>query len=50
LLYTAATRARELLILAGSEETIRAAVARPVARASGLRWRLWGDAGPAVVV
>jgi exodeoxyribonuclease V alpha subunit len=50
LLYTAATRARELLIVAGSEETIRAAVARPVARASGLRWRLWGDAGPAVVV
>ncbi|MDX6706127.1 MAG: exodeoxyribonuclease alpha subunit [Solirubrobacteraceae bacterium] len=50
LLYTAATRARELLILAASEETIRAAVARPVARASGLRWRLWGDAGPAVVV
>ena len=50
LLYTAATRARELLILAGSEETIRAAVARPVGRASGLRWRLWGDAGPAVVV
>ncbi|HEX8157435.1 MAG TPA: exodeoxyribonuclease V subunit alpha [Solirubrobacteraceae bacterium] len=49
LLYTAATRARELLILAGSEETIRAAVARPVARASGLRWRLWGDAGPPVI-
>lgn len=46
LLYTAATRARELLILAGTEETIRAAVDRPVARASGLRWRLWGDEGP----
>ncbi|MEA2139723.1 MAG: exodeoxyribonuclease alpha subunit [Solirubrobacteraceae bacterium] len=42
LLYTAATRARELLILAGTEEAIRAAVARPVARASGLRGRLWG--------
>ena len=41
LLYTAATRARKLLILAGTEETIRAAVARPVARASGLRSRLW---------
>ncbi len=42
LLYTAATRARELLIVAGTEESIRAAVARPVARASGLRDRLWG--------
>jgi exodeoxyribonuclease V alpha subunit len=43
LLYTAATRARRRLILAGTEGTIRAAVTRPVARASGLRWRLWGD-------
>jgi exodeoxyribonuclease V alpha subunit len=43
LLYTAATRARRHLILAGTEETIRAAVARPVARASGLGRRLWGD-------
>ncbi len=43
LLYTAATRAREHLILAGTEESIRAAVARPVARASGLRRRLWGE-------
>jgi exodeoxyribonuclease V alpha subunit len=43
LLYTAATRARRQLILAGTEETIRAAVARPIARASGLRWRLWGS-------
>jgi exodeoxyribonuclease V alpha subunit len=41
LLYTAVTRARERLILAGTEEAIRAAVARPVARASGLRARLW---------
>ncbi|MDX6679609.1 MAG: exodeoxyribonuclease alpha subunit [Solirubrobacteraceae bacterium] len=41
LLYTAATRARELLILAGTEEAIRTAVKRPVARASGLRERLW---------
>ena len=41
LLYTAATRARAGLILAGHEEAIRAAVARPVARASGLRRRLW---------
>ncbi|MGI8730567.1 MAG: ATP-binding domain-containing protein, partial [Solirubrobacteraceae bacterium] len=43
LLYTAATRARELLILAGTEESIRTAVGRPVARASGLRNRLWGS-------
>jgi exodeoxyribonuclease V alpha subunit len=41
LLYTAVTRARKRLIVAGSEETIRRAVARPVARASGLRRRLW---------
>jgi exodeoxyribonuclease V alpha subunit len=40
LLYTAVTRARSRLILAGTEETIRAAVARPVARASGLGGRL----------
>ena len=42
LLYTAVTRARKKLILAGSEAAIRAAVSRPVARASGLGWRLWG--------
>jgi len=42
LLYTAVTRARRGLILAATEETIRAAISRPVARASGLRWRLWG--------
>ena len=39
--YTAVTRARERLILAGTEEAVRAAMSRPVARASGLRWRLW---------
>jgi len=44
LLYTAVTRARRRLILAGTEEAIRAAVGRPVARASRLRWRLWGGA------
>jgi exodeoxyribonuclease V alpha subunit len=42
LLYTAVTRARRELILVGTEEAIRAAVARPVARASGLRERLRG--------
>jgi exodeoxyribonuclease V alpha subunit len=45
LLYTAVTRARERLILVGTEQAVRAAVARPVARASGLRWRLWGSEG-----
>jgi exodeoxyribonuclease V alpha subunit len=40
LLYTAVTRAQERLILAGSEASIRAAIARPIARASGLRDRL----------
>jgi exodeoxyribonuclease V alpha subunit len=43
LLYTAATRARRLLVLVGTEDTIRAAVERPVARASGLGRRLWVD-------
>ena len=42
LLYTAITRAREQLILVGTGETIRAAVSRPIARASGLGERLWG--------
>jgi exodeoxyribonuclease V alpha subunit len=40
LLYTAVTRARERLLLVGTPEMIRAAVERPVARASGLRDRL----------
>jgi exodeoxyribonuclease V alpha subunit len=42
LLYTAVTRARTELILVGGEDSVRSAVARPVARASGLRDRLWG--------
>ena len=41
LLYTAVTRAQERLIVVGAEATIRAAVGRPAARASGLRDRLW---------
>ena len=41
LLYTAVTRARERLVLAGTEAAIRAAVERPAARASGLGRRLW---------
>jgi exodeoxyribonuclease V alpha subunit len=43
LLYTAVTRAQRRLILVAGEETVRAAVARPVARATGLRERLWGS-------
>jgi exodeoxyribonuclease V alpha subunit len=41
LLYTAVTRARRSLILAGTEAAVRAAVERPIARASGLGARLW---------
>jgi exodeoxyribonuclease V alpha subunit len=41
LLYTAVTRAQDDLIVAGSEESLRAALARPIARASGLTRRLW---------
>jgi exodeoxyribonuclease V alpha subunit len=41
LLYTAVTRARRQLIVVGDEAAIRAAIARPVARASGLRELLW---------
>jgi exodeoxyribonuclease V alpha subunit len=44
LLYTAVTRARRRLILIASEAAVRTAVARPVARATGLRERLWGGA------
>ena len=40
LLYTAVTRARRELILVGSEDAVRSAVGRPVARASGLAERL----------
>jgi exodeoxyribonuclease V alpha subunit len=41
LLYTAVTRAQEGVVVAGSEEAVRAAVIRPIARASGLTRRLW---------
>ena len=40
LLYTAVTRAREFVRVVGSEAAVRAALARPVSRASGLRHRL----------
>jgi exodeoxyribonuclease V alpha subunit len=45
LLYTAVTRAQDRLILVGSETSVRTAVDRPIARASGLRRALWGAAG-----
>ncbi|WP_348520241.1 exodeoxyribonuclease V subunit alpha [Arsenicicoccus piscis] len=40
LFYTAVTRAQERVTVVGSEEVVRAAVARRVVRASGLRARL----------
>jgi exodeoxyribonuclease V alpha subunit len=43
LLYTAVTRARLQLLLVGTEDAVRAAVGRPVSRASGLTERLWGE-------
>jgi exodeoxyribonuclease V alpha subunit len=45
LLYTAVTRAQERVLVAGSEASLRAAVARPIARASGLTARLWEAPG-----
>jgi exodeoxyribonuclease V alpha subunit len=41
LLYTAVTRARREVLLLAGEESIRRAVSRPIARASGLRELLW---------
>ena len=40
LLYTAVTRASERVLVVGPEDAVRAAVARPAARASALRERL----------
>jgi exodeoxyribonuclease V alpha subunit len=45
LLYTAVTRARERLIVVGPERSIRAAIGRPITRASRLRSALWGEEG-----
>ncbi|MGI8492134.1 MAG: exodeoxyribonuclease V subunit alpha [Acidimicrobiales bacterium] len=42
LLYTAVTRARHDVTLVASEASVRAALGRRIARASGLRDRLWG--------
>ncbi len=41
LLYTAVTRAQRHLVVLGSEASVRAAVERPIARATGLEERLW---------
>ena len=43
LLYTAITRAKEHVTLIASEDSVRFAVERPVARASGLAARLAAD-------
>ncbi|HMQ26616.1 MAG TPA: ATP-binding domain-containing protein, partial [Acidimicrobiales bacterium] len=43
LLYTAVTRAQHHLTVLGTEDAVRAAVARPVARASGLTDALVAD-------
>jgi exodeoxyribonuclease V alpha subunit len=41
LLYTAVTRAQTELTVVGTKDSVRAAVCRPITRASGLRRRLW---------
>jgi exodeoxyribonuclease V alpha subunit len=46
LLYTAVTRARSRVTIYATPDAIRAAVARPIERASGLRELLWGGALP----
>jgi exodeoxyribonuclease V alpha subunit len=43
LLYTAITRARHRLTIVATEAAVRAAVDRPLARASGLWERLWSE-------
>ncbi len=43
LLYTAITRARRSVVLVGKEDSLRAAINRPIARATGLTSRLWGQ-------
>ena len=42
LLYTAVTRARHHVLIVGTEEALRGAIERPIARASGLADRLAG--------
>jgi exodeoxyribonuclease V alpha subunit len=45
LLYTAATRAQQRVVVVGAEAVVRAAVGRQARRASGLRQRLGGQGG-----
>jgi exodeoxyribonuclease V alpha subunit len=40
---TAVTRAQAHLTVVGSEESVAAAISGPIARATGLRDRLWGE-------
>jgi exodeoxyribonuclease V alpha subunit len=47
LFYTAVTRARRRVTVVGTEDAVRAALERPVGRASGLTGRLWGPNGNA---
>jgi exodeoxyribonuclease V alpha subunit len=44
LFYTAVTRARSRLWVVATQSSLRAAICRPIARASGLRNRLWDPA------
>jgi exodeoxyribonuclease V alpha subunit len=46
LLYTAVTRAERSVRVIGTEDAVRAAIARPAGRASGLRQRLGGGDRP----
>jgi exodeoxyribonuclease V alpha subunit len=46
LVYTAVTRAREQVTIVAAEESLRAAISRPAARASGLKEKLWPKAPP----
>jgi exodeoxyribonuclease V alpha subunit len=41
LLFTAVTRAKEQVTVVSSEAALRLAIGRPIARASGLKDRLW---------
>jgi exodeoxyribonuclease V alpha subunit len=43
LLYTAVSRARLQVTVVGPQDSVQAAIARPISRASGLGERLWGS-------
>jgi exodeoxyribonuclease V alpha subunit len=45
LLYTAVTRARKVVTLVGGDAAVRRAIDNRVVRQTGLRQRLWPDAG-----